>query len=321
MAYKHLYTTFPPKFKPMRAVEPEPEKYPLIVPIATSSKIDGIRTSMLDRTCTRSGKELPNLYLREQFRAYHGLDFEITTAELDNPNLFNLTQSDVMSIMGQPNYVAHAFDCVSCDPRTPFSERMEYVKEIVASVGDPRLVALEQRIVKSQEELDDTFEYWLSKKFEGVIGKRLDCAYHYGKASPKQQQQIKLKPWKDSEALIVDCVEAQENQNEAFTDELGFTKRSSHQENKVGKGMVGSFDAIDIYTGVKFSLSPGSLTHGERTALWAEYKLGLFPKRFKSVCVYRYLPVGQKDKPRMNGFKAFRDLNDIDMSLVIKGMF
>ena len=95
--------------------------------------------------------------------------------------------------------------------------------------------------------------------------------------------------------------------NEKFTNELGYAERSSHQENKVGSGLAGGFNLMDIHTGEEFDCSMGSFSHAERRWIW-ENRDSMPGK----IVVYRSFSYGVKEKPRFPRAKGFRD--PIDMS-------
>ena len=102
----------------------------------------------------------------------------------------------------------------------------------------------------------------------------------------------KLKRFEDSEAVILGFDEEMHNANEATTDNLGHSKRSSHKANKTGKGVLGALKVKDVGTGVEFDIGTG-FDASERAHIWTSRKawMGLTVK-------YKFLPIGVKDKPR-----------------------
>ena len=61
-------------------------------------------------------------------------------------------------------------------------------------------------------------------------------------------------PWLRSEATILSIHEGEVNNNPSLKNELGYLRKSSHKENKVGSGQAGSVYCRDIKTGVEFSM-------------------------------------------------------------------
>jgi hypothetical protein len=66
--------------------------------------------------------------------------------------------------------------------------------------------------------------------------------------------------------------ERMQNQNEAFIDERGYTKRSAHQENKVPTGMLGAVH-LELLDGSNVRCKCGvfrGLSHEDLRALWED---------------------------------------------------
>jgi DNA ligase-1 len=95
------------------------------------------------------------------------------------------------------------------------------------------------------------------------------------------------------------------NANVAFQNELGRTARSSHQDNKVGKGTLGAFLCVDLATGANVSVGTG-FTADQRADFWSrrEQLRGQLVK-------YKHFPHGVKDAPRHPVFLGFRDPEDM----------
>lgn len=112
---------------------------------------------------------------------------------------------------------------------------------------------------------------------------------------------LRIKDFKDDEAVVTGLIEAQENQNEATTNALGHTERSSSKEGKVGKGMLGAIQAHHSTFG-DIEIGPGEMTHEERKYFW-EHPEELVGKTI----TFKYFPFGVKDKPRFPTFKCVRE--------------
>jgi DNA ligase-1 len=85
-----------------------------------------------------------------------------------------------------------------------------------------------------------------------------------------------------------------ENCNELTTDAYGMSKRSSHQANMYGKGMLGAFKMEDINTGEKLAIGGGPcIDNNFRIEVWnnkAEF--------MATIWTYKYKPFGMKRLPR-----------------------
>ena len=117
---------------------------------------------------------------------------------------------------------------------------------------------------------------------------------------------LRIKRFVEEEAYVLGIIEGEENQNEEQTNELGQTFRSSHQENKVPNGMVGSMLCRDIKSGQEIVVGAGNMKHHERVHFF-ENQAQLLGKIIK----YKFFPKGVKDKPRFPTYKCFRDKADM----------
>ena len=88
------------------------------------------------------------------------------------------------------------------------------------------------------------------------------------------------------------------NGNEATTNELGRTKRSSHQAGKTGRGDLGAL--IVRFYDVEFNIGTG-FDDVERAEIWnhRDRFLGKLAK-------FKYFSVGVKDAPRHPVFLGWR---------------
>ena len=115
-----------------------------------------------------------------------------------------------------------------------------------------------------------------------------------------------MKRFMDSEAIIINVTPLFRNTNEAKTDALGYTERSTCKENMVQDNLLGSITVKDLYTDIEFSIGSGFDAQA-RTELW-QRKDTLIGKIVK----YKHFPVGEKDKPRFPVFIGFRVKEDMD---------
>jgi len=285
-------------FKPNLATEPEG---PVSFPKLASVKLDGIRVvTKFGGALTRSLKPVPNLYLREKLAPYQNLDGEVIVGPENAPDVYRRTNSAVMSIEGTFDFKFYVFDDLH-NPVAPLSRRLDDLRNRPLP---PFIRVLEQTTVNDQAHLDNLYAHFLDRGYEGAILRNPQSIYKYGRSTAKSQDMLKLKPFTDSEAIVLSTYEAMENQNEAFTNELGQTERSTHQENLVGKGMVGGFIVKDLKSGVEFNCSPGALTHDERRELFLSKNEGKILK-------YRSMAYGVKEKPRFPRFIGWRSTLDM----------
>lgn len=290
-------------FKPQLSESLDDVKEPLTFPKLVSIKLDGLRvTTKFNNALTRSLKPVPNEHIRDILKDYPDLDGEVIVGPLTASDVRRRTSSEVRSHDGTPDFTFYVFDDLS-DMSLPFDERLEKLRnrELPSFIQ-----VLDQWQVFDQKALDELYDNVLEQGHEGLIVRNPESMYKYGRCTAKSQDSLKYKPFKDDEAEIIRAYEAMHNNNEAFTNELGRTERSTHQENLVGKGMIGGFEVRDIKTGVEFRVSAGVLKHDERLKLWnIRHTL---PGR---IITYRHFELGAKDKPQFGRFYAFRDSFDM----------
>jgi DNA ligase-1 len=124
----------------------------------------------------------------------------------------------------------------------------------------------------------------------------------------------RIKRFIDAEILVTEIIQGNTNNNEKLRDELGNAKRSSHKENLVSNGMVGSIngilldDVVDQRDGLLIAkdtfvtIAPGEMTHEERADYWNNPD-----KIIGKIAKFKLFPKGIKDKPRFPQFLSLRD--------------
>lgn len=265
-----------------------------------SPKLDGIRAIVLDGVVmSRSLKPIPNENVQKRFRHLEYYDGELIVGPANSPTVYRDTNSGVMSKDGDPDVTFHVFDHVEA-PELDYLLRWNRLRH------NDGLRVVEQRQVLSYEDMLDTEEMYLDNGYEGVMlrkGVGPNSKYKFGRATAKSNSLLKLKRFTDSEFQIVGFEERMHNGNEAFTDELGRTKRSSHQENKVGRGDLGAL-VLDHPAG-SFTCGTG-FDDALRSEIWAsrDRYLGQWVK-------VKHFEIGSKDKPRFPVFLGFRDERDL----------
>jgi DNA ligase-1 len=298
--------------KPMLAAKDPKE---LRFPCYGSAKIDGIRAVVKDGILlSRTLKPIPNAHTQDLFGAddLEGLDGELAVGSASASDLMQKTTSGVMSEQGEPDVTYWIFDYWT-DVHARYSDRILRLQAAVdgryIDVGSkrPRVRLLPQVLINSAEALLEFEERMLSEGFEGVMTRAPEGVYKYGRSTPREQFLVKHKRWETAEAVVIGFEERMHNANEATTDELGHTKRSSHKDNLVPMGTLGAFLVRDAQ-GIEFRVSPGVLTHTQRKEIWDSRM-----KYMGALLTYKTFKVtGVKDKPRFNIFKAWRDPQDSD---------
>lgn len=246
-------------FKPMLSGKTPDDLATLTYPMLASPKLDGIRCVILDGVATsRRLKPIPNDYVRAQLAdAVDGLDGELMV-----PGGFNACQSAFMSKDGEPDFTFWVFDWYGIEEG--FAARYDYLTEELPE--HPRIRIVPHQIVEGPEDVLELERRFLAEGYEGVMLRSLTGPYKLGRSTTREQYLLKHKQFLDEEATILACIERMHNENEATTNALGLTERSSAKEGKRPAGDLGAF-ACRTKAGVEFQIGSG-FTEAQRKDFW-----------------------------------------------------
>lgn len=289
-------------FKPMLASPADLKS--LRYPLLGSPKLDGIRASVVGgRLLTRTLKPVPNMYVRSllENRMYDGLDGELIVGPPNAEDVYRQTTSGVMSIKGEPDFTYWVFDIHDAEGMA-YERRLDSLKSY-SFLGNPaeRTALLPQQLISNEDQLLTYEDEMVTAGYEGLILRCPRAPYKFGRSTPREGYLLKLKRFEDSEALVLGVVEEMHNGNEATTNELGRTKRSSAKAGKTGKGTMGALQVRDLKTGVEFEIGCG-FTAADRAE---------FFQRPPKIVKYKFFPIGVKDKPRHPVYLGVRDERDL----------
>lgn len=286
-------------------------------PVLASFKFDGIRAGVEElgdwhkyRTValfSRNGKEIPNLHCQGLFAQVKALGFdgELIFGSPTAKDVFNATQSAVMSADGSPDVKFYVFDLRHKDDWALNTRLTALDRLLTPELKRRGFIMVEQVVIYDQAGLDAYEAKALKLGYEGIMVRDSQGLYKYGRSTVKEGGMLRVKRFEDSEGEIIGYEEQMENTNEQTTDELGRAKRSSHKAGKVGKGVLGSWQLRDVKTGVEFWCGAG-ISDDDRLKWWKARKkmMGTFMK-------YKYQAVGVKDKPRIPSIIGPRDKRDM----------
>lgn len=271
----------------------------LHLPAIASAKLDGIRC-VIERSSaiSRNGKLIRNRHVQRLIGRpeYNGLDGELIVGAPNGNDVFNRTTSGVMSSDGEPDFTYWVFD--------NHTNQMQRFETRLTSLLDyklpPYIKILPQQQINSLTELADFERKTLEAGFEGVMLRRPDGPYKQGRSTLNEQILLRLKRFRDGEAVVVDIEEGKINNNVATLDSLGYTERSTHKANMAPGGRVGTIIAIDTETGQKLRISPGRMSHDERVKCWT------FPALIVGKTIkYKTFDYGAIEFPRFTTFQGF----------------
>lgn len=297
-------------FKPMLAAK---DASKIKFPVLASFKIDGVRAIVRNGVVvSRSLKPIPNPEVQRRFGHLEGLDGELVVGEPFGQDVMQRTTSGVMSKSGVPDVTFYVFDDVRY-PELPFRTRLERVRDAVhEAFENENVVHVRHEKIESQQELDSFEALALRKGFEGVMTRDPQAPYKCGRSTAKEGGLVKVKRFVDEEAVVVGFEERMHNDNEKTVDELGHSKRSSHQENKRPAGDLGAL-VCRVSRGeseIEFNVGTG-FTAAQRVEFWRDRE-----KLVGSLITFRHFAnAGVKDAPRFPIFAGFRSALDMDPEL------
>jgi DNA ligase-1 len=253
---------------------------------------------------SREFLDLPSRQVQELFSGYQGLDGELTEGNPTDKNVYNRTQSFVMSagkISEQMTF--HIFDYAGEEHKdSPFVERLQIAETKIAEYNaifksDVRLV--HHQLCDTLEELLHWEDQYLSLGFEGLMWKSPFGPYKWGRGTWLEGYNGKLKRFEDIEVILLGIEEAMINLNEDTRSPLGLAKRSKIKENLAPGGTTGKL--LTEYNGEIIKVSCGAMDHYERLELFKDPD-----SRIGSQFVLRHFPHGQKDRLRHPRFVGWR---------------
>ena len=277
-----------------------------------SPKLDGIRVVINNGVVySRSGKPIRSKVVQELFGRpdMNMLDGELIYGTPTAHNVFNATSSFVMSEsvpegMSKDNIHLYVFDFV--DNTKHFSQRNIVAGHIVEAARWHKVPVslITQTVVNDSEEMLAHEARLLSLGYEGVMIRSIQGMYKHGLATEKSQDLLKVKRFVDDESEIIGYEELMHNGNEATTNELGRTERSSHKENLMGMDTLGAL-VCKTKEGVVFKIGTG-YDADTRKKLW-----NIRGTLLRQLVKYKSFPIGVKDAPRLPVFLGLRDKDDL----------
>lgn len=237
-----------PNFKPMLAKNSHEVKE-IQFPVAVQEKWDGERLLVLDgQFLSRSMKPITNLWLIEHLKVLlEQLPFSLDLdGEIQVNENFAETSGFVRKSDRQAKFVYHVFDAPSLPGNYEHRHKiLTAALKNFAPYWGCEVKAVPYYVCHDMEQLMMVHsKFSQHPSLDGTITRRLDTEYKHGRATGKDQQVLKLKDFDDSEGLIVGVYERMHNTNEAQTNELGRTFRSSAQDGLVGTGMLAGYRVL-----------------------------------------------------------------------------
>jgi DNA ligase-1 len=302
------------KFRPMLAASTEDYDWAkLQYPVYVSPKLDGIRcaTHPTLGPVSRTLKPIPNGHIRQTLShpLLKWLDGELTVGPPNAPDVFNRSQSGVMTSAGVPDWTYYVFDNFEAGHMCGFGIRLGDAQRVIDAadvvIGGRYVKLLEHTRVDNYEQLVEQEAKAVADGYEGLMIRSAGGKYKFGRSTQREQGLLKMKRFTDDEAIIEGYELLQLNQNDPVIDALGLQKRGYSKEGKVddptriGKLLVRGA-AGSRWHGISFSIGSG-LDDSTRRDFLARFD----EIRGKTVS-YKYQAHGSLDAPRMPIFKGIR---------------
>lgn len=292
-------------------------------PCIVQAKIDGVRAMNLGGTLTgRSldpfkGFGITNYFSRPEFL---GFDGEMTLG--DRPNCGERLCSLTTGAMGRfkdvtemPDLHWWVFDLVT--PETValrYEDRHAALSRQIIKLGHPRVHLVPSYVVDTAAHLAHNIAQFAAGGYEGTIIRNPHAPYKAGRATLKGQELWRVKPWADFEILVTGITEGQINGNEAKTNTLGRTERSSAKIGMVPNGQVGSIQGTmlaDFYDPVTGKLLfakglPVTAGSGEMSVAEAADYFSNPHKIIGHIAKVKTMTHGVKDLPRFPTYVSHR---------------
>ncbi len=269
-----------------------------------SPKYDGFRCAITPNhdPVSRNLKPIANTYVFGKLKEMRlpQFDGELLTYTNDKVDDFNTVQSKLSSRNGMPDFKYMVFDNWGLH-HEPYHVRNTAAAAWINDQKPKRVESVQQTQIDNEEQLLDYEARCLADGWEGVMVRDPYAHYKFGRSTVKEGILLKLKRFFDAEAVVVSAHELMHNANEAVTNELGYTERSSHKANMQGMDVLGKFTVK--WGDVEFDIGTG-FTAGHREQYWREVD-----RMVGRTLTFKYQSLGPNGKPRFPVFLGFR--NDI----------
>ena len=276
------------------------------MPCFVSPKLDGIRCLIRSGTpVSRSLKNIRNKHVQELLRGLPNYDGELIVGEPTAADVFAKTSSGVMSAGGRPQFVYHVFDFWDRGTE-PYETTLTRLENETREWPEHIQLVPHTRI-ESEEKLAE-FEQWaVVQGLEGIMIRSCDGKYKFGRSTLREGILSKMKRYDSAEGVVIGFTELRRNNNEATTDKLGHTVRSSHKDNLEAANTLGAlilklsapYEGDTLHVGSGFDAAT-------REQIW-ENKTDYLG----AIVTFKFGP-STKDLPRFPIFQGFRHKDDSD---------
>jgi DNA ligase 1 len=297
-------------------------------PCWVQPKIDGVRAlNLTGRLTGRSLDEFEGFGISDYFSQpeFIGLDGEMILG--NKPNCRDRLCSATTGAMGRFKGVTemadlhwYVFDHLH-DHVLDSSYEWRYLtlEHLVQGLNHPRIHLVPRHICYLPSDLKWWIAHWAAEGYEGTIIRNPEAKYKEGRATKKNQELWRVKPWADAEILVTGITEGNENWNEKTVNSLGRTERGASAAGMIPNGQVGSIqgtllaDFIDPITGkllfakgLEVTVSSGAMSVAE-SIHYFQHPAEIIGHIVK----FQHMTHGTKDQPRFPGYVSHRLKEDM----------
>jgi len=275
-------------------------------PVDASQKLDGIRCLVIDGVAvSRNLKAIRNSYVQSILAKPEllGFDGEILVGSPRDPMCYRNTASGVMSEDGQPDFVFYVFDMWNKPDMNYTDRRIELQNQYDKITDKKHIKLLPDLHCKNVQDLIDFEKKCSDEGYEGVMVRDPKGRYKHGRSTLKEGILLKVKRFIQDEFVIEGFTERMKNNNEKKTNALGRSERSTHKENKAGRGDLGAL--VCSKNGQSFTIGTG-FTDAERQEIWDNQE-----KYLGAIVTCKFFEYGEYVVPRFPVFVGFRDAADM----------
>lgn len=295
-------------FKPMKSVTVD-DYTAIQFPVWVSPKYDGIRSVVRKaKLLSNNLLPIPNRHTQKLFgqAVLNGLDGELIVGQPCGEGVFNRTTSGVMSVDGTPDVAYYVFDFLAPKNNVPFQERVDTLHKFMRTIKVETLCPVrlvQQTAIADVRALERYVAEKLAQGYEGVMLRSPHGLYKHGRSTLTEQYLMRIKPYVDSEAVVLGCEEGVTNTNEQGNIK---GRRRSLKAGLVPSGTLGNLLVRDIHSGVEFALGTGTMKQAEARLEWGN-RAGLVGR----IAKYKYQRYGTVDKPRQPILLGWRHPADL----------
>jgi len=237
-------------FKVMLAAQTMPDLSAINYPIYVQPKLDGFRAIYIPDQgfISRSGKKFRNLKLETYFDCLNSVKGVILDGELYIPgqefqHLTSTVNKEDGEIVGLKYIIYDAIfeqDWELKQTKVPYSDRLRLVRTLVTSqIADfNKVLDIPTDLIDNFKEAKVLYKYYLEQGNEGIIIRKPQGSYKWGRSTLREAELLKVKPFQSIDIPIV-----------------GFNEGENQFEGSLGSLICDLGDSRTVFVGTGISVA------------------------------------------------------------------